>query len=77
MKKLRTHIKLKERMITKRRQKFENLYHAYIQKQEKEDKEKYMKTFLTKREKVVVDICDRLYEEERRKVEEELMNVCL
>lgn len=64
---------LKERLALKRSRKFEVIYSAYLTKDMKN--ESLLRIFLSKRRKVLYNISTRAYEEERKRVEDEVKSV--
>ena len=66
-------LKLSERLALKRSRKFEVIYNMYLMKDKKN--ESVLRIFLDKRRKVLYNISTRVYEEEHKKVEDEVKSV--
>ena len=74
--KLSVHINLKEKVASRIRSKFESLYKQHLQqKEEEKSEEDNLRQFLEKRRDAVFEMCTRSYEEERKKAEEEFVQV--
>ena len=73
--KLSIYISLKEKVSLRRRNKFVALHRHFIMKQEEEVSGKVLEVLLERRKDVVFEIWTRSYEEERRRAEDEVMQV--
>lgn len=59
----------------RRKRKFEAVQRMYLKERDEKNEEDILRAFLDKRRNVVFEICTRSYEEERRKVEDEIVHV--
>lgn len=75
MEKLSAHIILKEKISARKQRKLEAVYGQYLQKKEEEREEEHLRVFLKKRRDVVFEICTRLYEDERKRAEDTIIQV--
>ncbi len=75
---LTIYLKLKEKMILKKNRKFEATYNVYLKKSvEDRRNETLLRIFLEKIRETLFEISTRLYEEERKKAENEARMVIL
>ncbi len=70
------HIKLKEKIEVRRNRKFKAAHRQYLKMTfEQGHKKENLKMLLDKRRETLFEICTRLYEEERKKAEQEITEV--